>query len=289
MKKFNLFVCLAIFTMILAACGGNDETNSDSSEMVDSDETAELEFEPEDIDPDSDVCEICAMAIADDQHATQIILKNDRSLKFDDLGCMYEWIEENGQDDIGAKFVRDFNTEEWVLLEDATYVFDEDIDTPMAYGVISFEDEADAESYIEENDHGEIVTVDDLEDHKWEMMDHDHDHDHHDHDDHAGGFHTDGFDMHITEPENVTVSEENALEVHITLDEADLEDANVRYEIWQESDRDNTEWIDAEEVAAGNYVADYLFGEVGTYNIQVHVEDDEALHEHVEYEVNVKE
>ena len=68
MKKFNLFVCLAIFTMILAACGGNDETNSDSSEMVDSDETAELEFEPEDIDPDSDVCEICAMAIADDQH-----------------------------------------------------------------------------------------------------------------------------------------------------------------------------------------------------------------------------
>lgn len=287
MKKFNLFVCLAIFTMILAACGGNDETNSDSSEMVDSDETAELEFEPEDIDPDSDVCEICAMAIADDQHATQIILKNDRSLKFDDLGCMYEWIEENGQDDIGAKFVRDFNTEEWVLLEDATYVFDEDIDTPMAYGVISFEDEADAESYIEENDHGEIVTVDDLEDHKWEMMDHDHDH--HDHDDHAGGFHTDGFDMHITEPENVTVSEENALEVHITLDEADLEDANVRYEIWQESDRDNTEWIDAEEVAAGNYVADYLFGEVGTYNIQVHVEDDEALHEHVEYEVNVKE
>ena len=287
MKKFNLFVCLAIFTMILAACGGNDETNSDSSEVVDSDETAELEFEPEDIDPDSDVCEICAMAIADDQHATQIILKNDRSLKFDDLGCMYEWIEENGQDDIGAKFVRDFNTEEWVLLEDATYVFDEDIDTPMAYGVISFEDEADAESYIEENDHGEIVTVDDLEDHKWEMMDHDHDH--HDHDDHAGGFHTDGFDMHITEPENVTVSEENALEVHITLDEADLEDANVRYEIWQESDRDNTEWIDAEEVAAGNYVADYLFGEVGTYNIQVHVEDDEALHEHVEYEVNVKE
>ena len=289
MKKFNLFVCLAIFTMILAACGGNDETNSDSSEMVDSDETAELEFEPEDIDPDSDVCEICAMAIADDQHATQIILKNDRSLKFDDLGCMYEWIEENGQDDIGAKFVRDFNTEEWVLLEDATYVFDEDIDTPMAYGIISFEDKADAESYIEENDHGEIVTVDDLEDHKWEMMDHDHDHDHHDHDDHAGGFHTDGFDMHITEPENVTVSEENALEVHITLDEADLEDANVRYEIWQESDRDNTEWIDAEEVAAGNYVADYLFGEVGTYNIQVHVEDDEALHEHVEYEVNVKE
>lgn len=283
---------LIISTIVLAACGSNDEATNDDTEEIESNEASALEYEPEDIDPDTDVCEICAMAIADDQHATQIILKNDRSLKFDDLGCMYEWIEENGEDDIGAKFVRDFHTEEWVLLEDATYIFDEAIDTPMAYGIISFKEQADAEDYIEENEHGDILTVDDLGDHKWEMMDHDHDHDHSHHDhhhDHADGFHMDGFDMHVTELENVIVSEQNTLEVHVSLDEAELEDADVRYEIWQESDRDNTDWVDAEEVAAGNYVADYSFEEAGTYNIQVHVEDDEDLHEHLEYEVNVKE
>ena len=287
MKKFNIFIMLAIGTIILAACGSNDKATNDNTEVTESNEATVLEYKPEDINPDTDVCEICAMAIADDQHATQIILKNHRSLKFDDLGCMYEWIEENGEDDIGAKFVRDFHTEEWVLLEDATYVFDEAIDTPMAYGIISFEDEADAESYIKENEHGDILTVNDLDDHKWEMMDHDHDHSHHD--DHVEGFHMEGFDMHVTELEDVIVSEQNTLEVYISLDEAELKDADVRYEIWQENDRDNTDWIDAEEVAAGNYIADYTFEETGLYNIQVHVEDDEDLHEHLEYEVNVKE
>src|SRR5699024_10661173 len=117
--------------------------------------------------PDIDVCEICAMAVADDQHATQIILKNERSLKFDDLGCLYEWIEENSEDEIGAKFVRDFNTEEWILLEEATYVFDENIETPMAYGIISFEEQTDAEQYVEDNGFGKLLTANELDDHKW--------------------------------------------------------------------------------------------------------------------------
>lgn len=292
MKKFNVFLIVsAVLILIVAACGSNDEPNGDA-EDVESNETAELKYQPEDINPDTDVCEICAMAVADDQHATQIVLESERSLKFDDLGCLYAWIIENGEDEIGAKFVRDFNTEEWVLMEDATYVFDEEIETPMAYGIISFKDRADAESYIEENGFGEILTVDDLKDHKWEMMDHDHDHSHdgHDgHDDHAHGFHAEGFDMHFTELENVTVGEETKLEVNITIDEADLEGAKVRYEIWKEDNKDKTDWIDASEAHTGNYAADYTFKEAGTYHVQVHVEDDHDLHEHMEYEVIVKE
>ncbi|PZD87661.1 hypothetical protein DTX80_05365 [Bacilli bacterium] len=295
MKKFSfLFMILAVVTLILAACGegNNDKKEDANSENAELNETTELKYKPEDINPDTDVCEICAMAVADDQHATQIVLKSERSLKFDDLGCLYAWITENGEDEIGAKFVRDFNTEEWVLMEDATYVFDEEINTPMAYGIISFKDRADAESYIEENGFGEILTADDLKDHKWEMMNHDHDHGHdgHDgHDDHAHGFHAEGFDMHFTELENATVGEETKLEVNITLDEAGLEGAKVRYEIWKEDNKDNTDWVDASEVNTGNYVADYSFKEAGTYHVQVHVEDDHDLHEHMEYEVIVKE
>src|SRR5690625_7574040 len=96
------------------------------------------------------------MAVADDQFATQIVLENDRALKFDDLGCLYEWLEENGTDEVGAKFVRDFNTKEWIQLEEATYVFDEAIETPMAYGVISFKNSEDAEQYVKDNGLGEI-------------------------------------------------------------------------------------------------------------------------------------
>ena len=36
------------------------------------------------------------------------------------------------------KFVRDYDSKDWVSLEDATYVYDKTITTPMAYNVISF-------------------------------------------------------------------------------------------------------------------------------------------------------
>lgn len=187
MKRFS-YLCLTLlaFTLILAACsdnGNNDNGNSESDAEQSENDVSELAYEPEDIDPETDVCDICAMAVADDQFATQIVLENDRALKFDDLGCLYEWLDENGTDEVGAKFVRDFNTAEWIQLEEATYVFAEEIETPMAYGVISFKNSEDAEQYVADNGFGEILEVADLDNHKWEMMDHDHDHDH-DHDDH---------------------------------------------------------------------------------------------------------
>src|SRR5699024_3384368 len=248
MKKFNIIIIFAALTILVAACGNDDaanettDPNAEDTEVTE--ETVDLAYEPDASDPDTDVCEVCAMGVADDQYATQIILENDRSLKFDDLGCLYEWVEENDEDEVGAKFVRDFNTEEWILLEDATYVFDEEIETPMAYGVISFKEKTDAEQYIEDNGFGELLTANDLADHKWEMMGHDHDHGDHDHGDHdEHGFHTEGFDMHMTELDNLSTGETNELAVHITLDEKDLEDAKVRYEIWLENDEDNTDWI----------------------------------------------
>lgn len=190
MKKFKkAWFWFGFLAIVLAACGGGSsagENGLQSDENQTQGETSsidELAYQPEAINPQTDICEICAMAVADDQHATQIILKNERALKFDDLGCLFAWIEENGEEDVGAKFVRDFNTNEWILLEEATYVFAEQIETPMAYGIISFKNEEDAQKYIEEQGYGQLLTAADLYDHKWEMMDHDHHHDqghHHD-------------------------------------------------------------------------------------------------------------
>lgn len=185
MRKIHILL-LAVFSVLaltLVACGNDNDANDETTDQGTEEEAnveEKLDYEPEAINPDHDVCDICAMAVADDQYATQIVLTNDRALKFDDLGCLYAWKEENGNDDIGAEFVRDFNNEEWVQVKDATYVFDEAIDTPMAYGVISFKDEADAQSYIDEHGYGELLSAADLDDHKWEMMDHDHEDDHDD-------------------------------------------------------------------------------------------------------------
>lgn len=94
--------------------------------------------------------------------------------------------------------------------------------------------------------------------------------------------------MEFTELDDVKAGEESKLEVKITLDDADLEDARVRYEIWKEDDKDNTDWVNADEVNPGNYIADYVFDEAATYTVRVHVEGEDELHEHKEYEVEVK-
>lgn len=158
---------------LLSACG-SDDTDKAQEGNVEENDTTEASYQPEDINPDVDSCDVCGMAIADDEHATQIILKNDRSLKFDDIGDMFVWIEENGEDDIGAKYVRDYHTMDWVILEEASFVYDKEIDTPMGFGVISFKQNDEAKQYIEENGLGELLSAEDLYSHEWEMADHDH-------------------------------------------------------------------------------------------------------------------
>jgi len=110
-------------------------------------------------------------------------------------------------------------------------------------------------------------------------------------DDHHGdhGFHTEGFDMHFMEPEDGAVDEEVELMTHITLDEEAFEDLNVRYEVWNDDISENHDWIDVDETVAGEYSATHTFSESGTYSIQIHVEDDEDLHEHATYEIEVRE
>ena len=44
-----------------------------------------------------------------------------------------------------------------------------------------------------------------------------------------------------------------------------------------------------EESVAGEYTASYTFAEVGSYKIQIHVEDDKELHEHEEHIIEVNE
>ena len=65
------------------------------------------------------------------------------------------------------------------------------------------------------------------------------------------------------------------------------ENLKVRYEIWSDLS-ENHEWVDAEEINAGEYEADYTFKEASTYHVQIHVEDDKDLHEHEEHEIIVK-
>ncbi|MEK4949114.1 nitrous oxide reductase accessory protein NosL [Bacillus sp. FSL W8-1127] len=122
--------------------------------------------EPVAINPKTDTCEYCHMGIMDNQYATEAVLANNKTMKFDDLGCMYKWISENKDQKIQAKFVRDFNTKKWLEAEKATYVYAKSLKTPMSYNVVAFKNKNDAQSFAKKNN-GTVLSYDDLNSHKW--------------------------------------------------------------------------------------------------------------------------
>lgn len=98
-----------------------------------------------------------------------------------------------------------------------------------------------------------------------------------------------GFGMDFAEIDEATVQDQTELMAQLQMDGENFEGAEVRYEIWNDEKADQHEWIDAEESAPGEYIATHDFPEAGTYNIQIHVENDDGLHEHEEHEVNISE
>ncbi|MHA6480403.1 nitrous oxide reductase accessory protein NosL [Paenibacillus sp. strain BS8-2] len=163
-KQWSWMGVILVLTLVLTACG-------------------EKQYEAQAINEETDICVICKMAIKDDQYATQIVTKDGQSLKFDDIGCLNTWKTENGTDTIGAAFVRDFNSKQWLPYDKAYYAYDPTYQTPMAYGIVSFEKEEDAKSFIAEKGTGTLMTSADLTNHTWavnmDMMNMDgHEHEH---------------------------------------------------------------------------------------------------------------
>lgn len=126
-------------------------------------------FEPQEINPDIDACVVCNMSVAHTEYATQLILQDGTVHKFDDIGCMMDYIDNDGKSqEIAKKYVRDTETGEWIELEKAVFAYHPDYWTPMAFGVLSFKNEQAAESFIASQGTGELMTYEQLLDFDWE-------------------------------------------------------------------------------------------------------------------------
>lgn len=145
-----LLIVVGVF--LLAGCGGNQS------------------FEPVEINPEIDVCEICNMGIAHEYYATEIISRDGDVYKFDDIGCMVEFLEHDksiAKDKVAKQYVRDSETGEWLELEHAYHAFYPDFWTPMANGFVTFKNKERAESFIKEQGMGELYNYEQLKKHKW--------------------------------------------------------------------------------------------------------------------------
>ncbi|CAM3889323.1 nitrous oxide reductase accessory protein NosL [Mesobacillus thioparans] len=127
-------------------------------------------MEPEEINAEIDVCEVCNMGLAHEHYATEVVTADGEVYKFDDIGCMDEFLgkEADLQEEKAAKkYVRDVDTGEWIQLENAFHAYHPDFWTPMANGVVSFKDKESAEQYVKEQGKGEVLDYKLLKQHEW--------------------------------------------------------------------------------------------------------------------------
>lgn len=96
-----------------------------------------------------DVCDRCKMIISEKEFSTQYLLSRGEARKFDDVGCMIEYLREreDERDALTAVYVRDFDTGEWIDGEKAFYFRGGDVQSPMGYGIISFSSEQSMHAY----------------------------------------------------------------------------------------------------------------------------------------------
>ncbi|MNW35569.1 NosL [compost metagenome] len=155
MRYWKLLFIVVLGVLLLSACG--------------------RKYVAAEIHEDVDICEICNMQVKDDAYAAQLTTKEGKTYKFDDIGCLNQWKVENGAEQIGMAFVRDFNDMTWLEYDQATYVYDESIRTPMAYGIVNFKDKESADAFVKDHGVGQVLTAADLSSHDWkqntEMMD----------------------------------------------------------------------------------------------------------------------
>ena len=93
-----------------------------------------------------DMCSYCRMAISEKQYAAELIDGEGQAFKFDDIGCMLNFIKK-GSVSVSASsfFVIDFDQRQWIKADHAYYVRSSALTTPMNGGIIAFKDQSKAQ------------------------------------------------------------------------------------------------------------------------------------------------
>ena len=104
------------------------------------------------------------MIISEERFAAAYRLPDGTEKVFDDLGGLIQHGQQTGELAEAEVWVHDYETEEWVPATDAYYVVTRSIATPMAFGIVSFGDEARAMGFAHGIDAGVVPweTVRDL-------------------------------------------------------------------------------------------------------------------------------
>ena len=124
-------------------------------------ETANVEPTPPAIHYGEDICEACGMIISDARYAAAYITADGEGRTFDEVaGMIITHLDK--QEDVVAFFVHDYQTQDWIRGETATYVLSSDLVTPMALGLIAFDSTTNATEFMTQSGSGQLFSFEEV-------------------------------------------------------------------------------------------------------------------------------
>ena len=95
----------------------------------------------------SEMCSYCKMAISEKRYAAEFIDKEGEAYKFDDLGCMKEFLHTKklGQNVPQYYFAVDYESKRWLPAHLASFVRSSQFKTPMSGGIVALREKTRAE------------------------------------------------------------------------------------------------------------------------------------------------
>jgi copper chaperone NosL len=144
MRRSLFFVVTVLFVLLLAGCG--QAANTD---------------EPPKIVYGQDICDRCGMIINEEAFAAAYWTKGGEERRFDDIGGMMAYIVEEAED-VASYWVHDYADGEWIRAEEATFVLDQNLKTPMGFGIAAFADPAQAQALAAGQEGVEVLSFAEL-------------------------------------------------------------------------------------------------------------------------------
>ena len=105
--------------------------------------------EPPEIRYGEDICAECGMIISEPRFAAAYYTVDGNARRFDDIGGMASHHAEH-QEDVVHFWVHDYDTEEWIIADQAFFVMSDQIYTPMDFGVVAISDQSRAQELASE-------------------------------------------------------------------------------------------------------------------------------------------
>lgn len=162
--KIQVGATMLIASVLLAGCGNEEGQPSETKKVEQTTTTADVLnlIDGRLKEPSKEErCAFCNMKVYQKDtkfgaFAAQAIDASGNNLFFDDAGCMLNYEREHGV--TLEKFVRDYDSKEWLKLDDAKIV-QASVKTPMNYGFAYFKKEANAHKFMNQYDDAKLVAV----------------------------------------------------------------------------------------------------------------------------------